>query len=957
MTDTDNQRWERLQALFRDASKLDASDREDFLHEHCADDPGLLDEVLTLLTSVGEEDAAFEKIVRDAAVDLTGQDTQVDTDRQIGNYQLIEWIGGGGMGSVYLAERVDDQFDHRVAIKLLHASRRNKSMMQRFLAERQMLANLEHPHIARLLDGGETEDGIPFLVMEYVDGLPVDEYCDSNRLTVAERLRLFQKIADAIDYAHRNLVVHRDIKPSNILVTASGDPKLLDFGIAKYIGEDALARMAPVTLDGQSAMTPEFASPEQVRGQPISTATDIYSMGVLLYKMLCGRMPYKPQIGTGLDLAQAILEDQPSRPSTALTEDDTGELASAEHISARRGTSAIRLKSRLEGDLDNIVLMTLRKEPERRYASARALSEDIDRYLEHRPVSARADSALYRATKFARRNRVGVAVTMIVAALLTGAVFQINQQRHRASVAAAQSEQFASFLAELFAGASPGRAQGEVVTASDLLAAGVAEIDALSDQPGVQARLLDVMGASYTQIGEFERGGSLLERSLTIRESVLSRDPAALAGTKRELAQAYKEQNKLEASEQTLEDALANLREVHGNTSEDIAFLMNRLGDVQRLQERTGEAVSTLRESVAMYAALGLEDSLGLIDAMGNLSIALDRAGQLDEAERLQEQVVAASRRRLGERHPSTIIRIGNLGLIQARLGKFGPSYETISESYALMQEVWSTNPNQLTWATTIMGNALKWVGRFDEAEPVFSELMIISRRAYSPDSPRYLHALYGQAALYVDWGRYADAMPAIEEIITTVSETPDLPANMRGRATYRLAQSLNDLGDHARAEAKTRAMLAQPDGLRSTTRFVLQRELAVSLSHQGRFDEATALFEEVILGREERSGPESLGLIDVLTEASAHHRRRGEPAQALGLAARGNEIGLRITPRGTWLAATAIGEYGNALLALGQSDEAMPVLEQAHADLERTFGPADARVRATEDAIAGAGR
>ena len=952
MTDTDSQRWDRLQALFKDASILAAPDREAFLREHCADDPALLDEVQALLAAAGEEDEAYGKIVRDAAADLTRRDAHADTDRRIGNYQLIELIGGGGMGSVYLAERVDEQFDHSVAIKLLHASRRNQSMIQRFLAERQMLANLDHPYIARLYDGGETNDGIPFLVMEHVQGLPVDEYCDTNKLSVVERLRLFQKIADAVDYAHRNLVVHRDIKPSNILVTESGDPKLLDFGIAKYIGEDAMARAAPVTLDGQTAMTPEFASPEQVRGQPISTATDIYSMGVLLYKMLCGRMPYKPQIGSGLELAQAILEEDPSRPSAALTEDDSDEQPSADHISARRGTSAVRLKSRLEGDLDNIVLMTLRKEPERRYASARALSEDIDGYLEHRPVAARADSALYRAGKFVRRHRVGVAVTLLVVALLTGAVLQINQQRQRAAVAAAQSEQFATFLAELFAGASTDRAQGEVVTASDMLAAGVADIDALADQPAVQARLLDVMGASYTWIGEFELGGSLLERSLAIRESVLSRDSVALANTQRELAQSYKEQHKLELAEQTLEDARANLRDSHGDTHADIAYLLNRLGDVQRMQGRTGEAVAALRESVAMYAGLGLADSLGSIDALGNLAIALDRYGQREEAERIQEQVVTASRVSEGPRHPSTIIRIANLGLIQFRLGKFGAAYETLVESYDLMREVWSTNPNQLTWATSIVGSALKWVGRFEEAEQVFDELMVISRGAYSSDSQRYLDNLYNQAALYVDWGRSAEAMPALEEIIATADTALDIQPNVKGRATYRRAQLLNQLGDHALAEAEVQAMLARPDGLYRATRLSLRRELAVSLSHQGRYDGATVLFEEVIHDREEHSGPESLGLIRVLMESSAHHRRSGNPARALGLAARGNDTGLRITPPDTWLAAMATAEYGQALLAAGRADEALPVLEGARADLERTFGPADARVLALDDAI-----
>jgi serine/threonine-protein kinase len=304
-----SERWQRIRRLFKEALEIAADERDAFVERECGDDASVASELRRLLAAGDIDDSEFANIVSEAAARATEP-----TEQRVGNYRLIELLGTGGMGNVYLAERDDRQFEHRVAIKLLHPGRRDPDLLQRFRTERQMLANLEHPNIARLLDGGETATGIPYLVMEHVDGVPIDEYCDDRQLTLQHRLLIFMKVCAAIDYAHRNLVVHRDIKPSNILVTKDGEPKLLDFGIGKFLDQSAAIFTVAVTREGAGVMTPAYASPEQIRSQPVSTVTDIYSLGVLLYKMLCGRMPYDT-CGVNVDLAHAILP--PSRHTSA----------------------------------------------------------------------------------------------------------------------------------------------------------------------------------------------------------------------------------------------------------------------------------------------------------------------------------------------------------------------------------------------------------------------------------------------------------------------------------------------------------------------------------------------------------------------------------------------------------------------------------------------------------------
>jgi eukaryotic-like serine/threonine-protein kinase len=414
---SDAERWRELDRVFEAALDCPPGERTAFLEAACAGDPVLRREVERLLAADARE-AVFLDRPADEILGLRVEDHR--DQRRLGPYRLLRAIGCGGMGTVYVAVRDDEQYERLVAVKILRSGLEDTELRHRFLTERQILARLEHPNIARLYDGGSMEDGRPYLVMELIDGLPVDEYCDRHRLTIDERLALFLRICAAVQHAHQNLLVHRDLKPANILVTPEGEPKLLDFGIAKQL--EPAAEIEARTRTGLRVMTPSYASPEQVKGGAITTASDVYSLGVLLYELLAGRGPYQVEEGAPpYELERAINEQEPEKPSTALLWPGK---PSAEEIAAARGSRPAALQRRLVGDLDIIVLTALRKEPARRYASVAGLAADLERHLHDLPVSARPDTLRYRARKLVCRHRAAVmaasAVVLLVAALVAG---------------------------------------------------------------------------------------------------------------------------------------------------------------------------------------------------------------------------------------------------------------------------------------------------------------------------------------------------------------------------------------------------------------------------------------------------------------------------------------------------------------------------------------------------------
>ena len=546
--------WAQATALFNVARKLRGEERAKLVEEACRQDPALRELVQALLdaaewkesskASSGPATQTSQPSESDAAEARPKRATTL-AGRRIGTYLLVREIGQGGMGAVYLAVRDDGQFDKRVAIKLLRPdSIMEGELVKRFRRERQILASLDHEYIARLLDGG-TYDGLPYLVMEFIDGQTINHYCEARRLSIDERLELFIQVCEAVQYAHRNLVVHRDIKPGNIVVTARGVPKLLDFGIAKLLNPDLARDQVAATGLGIRAMTPYYASPEQVRGEPITTATDVYSLGVLLYELVSGLRPYRVRSETEHEIAQAVCEQQPELPSTALRrmESDATE-RSAQHGPQESGP---KLRRRLAGDIDNIVLMALRKEPQRRYGSVEQLALDVQRHLKGLPVAARPDTFGYRFSKFILRNKTVVAfATLAAVGLLAGAVTATWQAREATRARARAEARFedvrqlaSSFLFEFhdaienLPGATPAR---ELIVTRAL-----EYLNSLASESGDDPALQLELAAAYEKVGfiQWNRYYSNLgdlEGSLTsqrdaqeIRAAVVSADPSSPA--------------------------------------------------------------------------------------------------------------------------------------------------------------------------------------------------------------------------------------------------------------------------------------------------------------------------------------------------------------------------------------------------------------------------------------------
>jgi non-specific serine/threonine protein kinase/serine/threonine-protein kinase len=432
------ERWQQVKQLLAEAIAINDAERSAFLDIACRGDAELRREVESLLSSHHEASTGF---LNEPVVKISGTVAAAAAparERRLGAYQVAEEIGHGGMGEVYRALRADGQYRKEVAIKMVRGGFVPGSLAERFRNERQILASLDHPNIARLLDGGATEDGVPYLVMELIQGVPIDQYCDQHGLTVTERLRLFRQVCGAVQYAHQRLVIHRDIKPGNILVTGDGVPKLLDFGLAKLLDPSLDAETTMMR-----AMTPEYASPEQIRGEVITTATDVYSLGVVLYRLLIGRSPYAGDTSTPHGLARAICDDDPARPSSVVFKSEknqSGTPSTTASISSRREDSPVKLRKRLAGDLDTVVLMALRKDAAQRYASVEQFSEDIRRHLDNIPVLARKDALGYRTAKFIRRHKAGVAAACVIVALIAGSMAMIVRAERRAQAQQALAE-------------------------------------------------------------------------------------------------------------------------------------------------------------------------------------------------------------------------------------------------------------------------------------------------------------------------------------------------------------------------------------------------------------------------------------------------------------------------------------------------------------------------------------
>lgn len=769
-TSFDPERWRVLSPYLDEALELRTDERAAWLTAVSKRDPDLAAELSTLLA---EHDAVSAERFLEQPAAARGSMAPPQAGQVLGAYRLLSPVGQGGMGSVWLAERCDGRFEGRAAVKLLNTALVGRPAEGRFKREGTILARLRHPRIAHLIDAGMSPSGQPYLVIEYVDGQRIDRYCDEHTLGIQARLRLFLDVLEAVAHAHANLVVHRDIKPANVLVATDGQVKLLDFGIAKLIEESAHREDgAPggLTREAGAALTPEFAAPEQVSNGIVTTATDVYASGVLLYALLTGQHPVGRALHSPAALMHAIVSVDPPLPSQAVVDAGQPSAELAAHA-GRRGTTPTRLRRELAGDLDTIVARALKKDPAERYASITAMADDIARYLRREPIGARPDSWAYRARRFAERH--AVAVTVAAAAVLTvvtvTAVYtvRVSDERDRARREADRAARVSEALTGLLSGADPiaTRASDAGQSVRGLLDAGAARVqEQLAGSPEAQAEILTVLGRIYRRYGVFDKAQGLLTQALISGQQVFGPEHLRVAQTLNDLGALQAEMGDYATAQHNLERALAMRRRLLGAGHPQVAVTTVELGRVYQDQGLNDRAEPLQREALEIRrSSLGPDDRETAV-SLSDLASVLRLKGDLEGARTLLEQCLALNRRTRGDRHPNTATTLNDLGLIALQQGDLAGAQARLDEAIDIYRQALGDRHPALAASLNALAHVWRARGRLTEAVTAQQAALDIARAAHRPDHQLVAIYMLNLAAVHVARGRTDLAEPLARE-------------------------------------------------------------------------------------------------------------------------------------------------------------------------------------------------
>jgi serine/threonine-protein kinase len=870
-------RWHRIEALFHEALAQPEAAREAWLDAQ-GDDADIRADVRRLLAADAQLAKAplIDAAVQAVARDVVAPDASLATDARLGPWRLLHELGRGGMGVVWLAERADGAYDARVAIKQLRSTLASDELTRRFRTERQILADLDHPNIARLVDGGTAPDGTPYLAMEYVPGTTITAWADAHSLDLTARLQLFLRVCDGVAYAHRALVVHRDLKPSNILVTPDGVPKLVDFGIAKLLD----ATSADDTADVRP-MTPAYASPEQVRGERLTVATDVFSLGVVLYELLTGAQPFREAGDDASSARQRILTTEPPLPSRV--------------VSARAGVPNRRVDAaQLVGDLDTIVRTALRKDPAERYASVERLADDLRRHLDGRPLLARPATPLYVLRKFVGRHRATVIASATGVALLAGATALYTRSLQRARDVAeaerATAEQTTAFLTDMFRRADPTRALGDTLTVRAALdEARVRLATELASQPAVRARLLHAMGVTYRNLALFATADTVLRDALSLYETI-EPTPGGVgtAGVLEQLAQLQvvrtAAEGRIEEGRTLAARALA-IREAIG----DPLPLAGALRQVAALQLQT-----SLDSARASYErALGLQervlgaDDREVLTTRYSLALVAMRQGRVPEALEALRAVHAARARVLPVNDPQRGESANLLAGAWAQLGRHDSARVYYEEALALAQRVFGPEHVEAADALHNLATAVQALGDRDSSIALLERALAIRRAAYGATSGPVANTLMTIGNAHNIARAYRESLPWYREAITVYDAV--LPPGHRSAyyPRFNLGIALNSLGRLDEAETVLREALRIAEtsgGADAHTAPTTQHMLGEVLRGQGRMREATAMYTTALDRLLPLVGPESFRVGHPTEALAALAAERGDQAEVVRL-------------------------------------------------------------------------
>jgi len=771
----DSDRWRQIQDLFQAIVDRSEPERESYLKLQCGDDQQLMLEVQALLVEDSRRALLLDRDVAEVADQLLFEGPSLlPPTGQFGPYRVVRVLGEGGMGVVYLAERQD--LDRRMAIKVLRDAWLSPSRRERFLNERRMLAQLNHPSIARLYDADALPNGIPWFVMEYVEGVPLTEYCRQHNCSVRRRLELVRTVAEAVQYAHRNAVIHRDLKPSNILVREDGTVRLLDFGIAKQL--ESVDVPVERTQTGLRLMTPAYASPEQIRGEPAGVQTDVYSLGVVLYELLAKRLPYDLSNRTANEAERIIVREKPRKPSAVALQSADPDAAPSVSRSAW-------------ADLDVLCLTAMHNDAKRRYQSVEAFLRDINHYLKDEPLDARPDTAHYRLGKFVRRNRNAVAAAVLTLALVLGLVVffvvRLANARNAALADAARANRIQIFMRSLFQGGDAAEGPAENLRVVTMLDRGVEEARSLKATPSVQADLFETLGGICEKLGKFDQAESLLGSALKERESVYGPDNAEVAKSLTALALLRADQAMFPKAESLAREGLAMSKRHLPPNAPGVAKAAFALGIVLEDRGAYTQAISVFERAIEIQSA-SANDRRDLAASLSELANTNFYAGHLNASERLNRRVLTMHRQLYGNGHPLVADTLINLGAIEFERGHY-PAAETYDRQALQINEAWYGKDNpEIGSDLTILGRALVAEQHYHEAESLLKRALAIEERAYGPVHPRVASAL---SVL----GHLAESRGELDEAEADFRRMAAIYRSVYGKNHYLIGIALSNLG------------------------------------------------------------------------------------------------------------------------------------------------------------------
>jgi serine/threonine-protein kinase len=710
------ERINKIKELFNKVSELDVTEREAFLNSECGKDIELKSEILSLLSSLK---ATKDFLEEPLTVSEEDKENFVDPyiGKQIGNYVIDGEAGVGGMGIVYSGKRNDKEFEQRVAIKILKHGISSEYLLKRFQIERQTLANLQHKNIARLLDGGRTVDGLPYLVMEYIDGIPITEYCNQQKLSINARLKIFRKVCEAVQYAHQNLIIHRDLKPGNILVKKDGTPKLLDFGIAKLIDEELAEMSEALTRTGVWHLTPEYASPEQIKGENITTASDIYSLGVLLYQILTGIQPYKITNSSPAVISKIITEEKIQKPSEKVKDKATTNNELKLFLNDK-------ISNQLKGDLDNIILKAMHKDPLRRYVSVEQFSEDIRRHLIGLPVIAQKDTAGYRLSKFIQRHKVGfvssIGFIIFLITSMIAIIWQANvaaNERDNAKLEAQKVETVNKFLQDMLSSVDPTEI-GRDVKVYDVLNQSALNLEkSFSEQPEIEAAIQKTIGVTFTNLGEYDEAKPHLERSVKLNAKVYGLNDFHTAESYHALALYYHWIGNLEFADSLYKKGLRIFRSDTKTPKRVLAGALNDYATLKYDFAEFNEARKLHEESLDLYLKYVGKKNKEVSSVYNNLAIILQEQKDFDKAEEYFNKALKINIELLGESRPEVSINYNNLAYLFVDKNQFDKAEEYFKKSLELKIKYYGNDHSMVGLAYSNLSAIEERIGKIDDAE------------------------------------------------------------------------------------------------------------------------------------------------------------------------------------------------------------------------------------------------